>query len=144
MYGKLSLQFHIKLRKNKFLEDHYAIMKNAESLGTYQYNITWNLFVKFTFYSVQIRSRNMYVSLCHLIRKPEVQHTHIQSKHNNIIQNQLHVSANIKRTVSLLMAAPGSSRSPSCMKLYQSRCTADNAPDDGQKNCPKHVELLCH
>ena len=23
---------------------------------------------------------------------------------------------------------------------YQSRCTADNAPDDGQENCPKHVE----
>ena len=29
---------------------------------------------------------------------------------------------------------PDSSRSPSCIKLYQSRCTADNAPDDGQKN----------
>ena len=25
-----------------------------------------------------------------------------------------------------------------------SRCTANNAPDDGQKNCAKHVELLCH
>ena len=39
---------------------------------------------------------------------------------------------------------PDSSRSPSCVKLYQSRRTADSAPDDGQKNCPKHVELLCH
>ena len=39
---------------------------------------------------------------------------------------------------------PESSRSPSCIKLYQNRCTADNAPDDGQKTCPKHVELLCH
>ena len=35
-----------------------------------------------------------------------------------------------------------SSQSPSCIKLYQSRRTADNAPDDGQKNCPKQVELL--
>ena len=39
---------------------------------------------------------------------------------------------------------PDSSRSPSCIKLYQSPCMADNAPDDGQKNCPKHIELLCH
>ena len=29
------------------------------------------------------------------------------------------------------------------IKLYQSRRTADNAPDDGQRNCLKHVELLC-
>ena len=36
---------------------------------------------------------------------------------------------------------PDSSRSLSCIKLYQSHRTADNAPDDGQKNCPKHVEL---
>ena len=55
----------------------------------------------------------------------------------------------ISRTTALvqfhaLHPVPDSSWSPSCVKLYQSRCTADNAPDDRQNNCPKRVELLCH
>jgi hypothetical protein len=36
--------------------------------------------------------------------------------------------------------APGITQSPKLHKSYQRQCMA-RTPDDGQKDCPKHVEL---